>query len=106
MHIPWALNYLAFSHFTHSPEDTLRQFGRATLGQVLGSEDEGEAFVEHFAQWDSGSLDDARRKDIARRAGALQRQVANGEALTRWRFWNWLHLMAAGRQDQQTASLF
>jgi len=45
MLIPWVLNYLAFSHFIHWPEDSLLDWGRKTLGQVLGSPDEGEAFA-------------------------------------------------------------
>ena len=44
--VPYAVNYLAFSHFIHWPEDTLRDFGRKTLSQVLGSEKDGEAFAE------------------------------------------------------------
>ena len=55
-HIPNALNYLAFSHFTHWPEDTMRDFGRKTLGQVLGSAEHGEAYVEVLAHWDAGTL--------------------------------------------------
>ncbi|MBI4578635.1 MAG: hypothetical protein HY718_02980 [Planctomycetes bacterium] len=106
MHVPWALSYLAFSHFVHWPEDTLRQWGRKTLAQVLGSEDEGEAFAELFAHWDAGDLTDEQKNDLRRRANSLRNQVAAGKDLGRWRFWYWLSAVIAGQQDRQTASPF
>ncbi len=106
MHLPWALNYLAFSHFIHWPEDSLRQFGRKTLGQVFNSQDEGEAFAELLAAWDGHSLSEDHKKDLARREKSLVSQVAAGKDLGRWRFWHWLHAMAQGAVEAQTASLF
>jgi len=104
-HIPWALNYLAFSHFVHWPEDTLRDFGRKTLGQVLESEDEGEAFAEALAHWHAGTMSEAMRKDVTDRMGALRGAVAaQGRDLERWRFWNWLSQMAHGNVERHTAS--
>jgi hypothetical protein len=106
MHVPWALNYLAFSHFIHWPADSLRQFSRKTLGQVLGSENEGEAFAELLAAWDGRSLSEEQKKDLAQREKTLIGQVAAGKDLTRWRFWHWLHAMAQGVVEAQTASIF
>jgi hypothetical protein len=105
-HIPWALNYLAFSHFIHWPEDTLLEFGRKTLAQVLGGADEGEAFVELLAHWDAGSLTDQQKKDAADRAADLRRKVASGEGLERFRFWDWLNRMAQSAQERHTVSDF
>lgn len=106
MFAPWALNYLAFSHFTHWPEDSLRQFGRKTLGQVLSSADEGEAFAELLAHWDAGSLSEAQKKDLAQRNRALAGDVARGQQLQRWRFWNWLASVARGEPELHTVSWF
>jgi hypothetical protein len=106
MHVPWALNYLAFSHFIHWPEDSLRQFGIKTLGPVLGAAAEGEAFAELFAHWDAGSLSEKQREDIRQRSTALEGAVLSGTLLDRWRFWNWLSAMAEGRNDRQTVSVF
>ena len=106
MHVPWALNYLAFSHFIHWPEDSLRQFGRKTLGHVLGSENEGEAFAELLAAWDGQSLSNAQKKDLAQRDKALVGQVVAGKDLDRWRFWNWLHAMARGAVEPQIVGIF
>jgi len=106
MHVPWALNYLAFSHFVHWPEDSLRQFGIKTLGQVLGSAEEGEVFAELFAHWDAGSLAEPQKKDIQRRSKALEGAVLGGAHLDRWRFWNWLSSMVERRQDAHTVSVF
>ncbi len=101
MHLPNALNYLAFSHFTHWPEDTLRQFGAKTLGAVLGSAEEGEAFAELLAFTDAGTVSDAQKKDVKRRRDSLSLEVAKGEHLTRWRFWNWLTGVAIGNQERR-----
>jgi len=106
MHIPYALNYLALSHFIHWPTDTIRQFGKKTLGQVLGSEDEGEAYAELLAHWDAGTLTEQQRKDLSQRSGGLAKQVSGGEKLQSWRFWNWLHNVAENKQDKHTVSIF
>jgi hypothetical protein len=104
-HIPWALNYLAFSHFIHWPEDTLRDFGRRTLGQVFGNEQEGEAFAELLAGWDAGTLAGSQENEIAARARELQGSVGDeGSGLARWRFWHWLHRVAEGAPERHTVS--
>lgn len=105
-HIPWALNYLAFSHFTHWPEDSMREFGRKTLGQVFGDEKEGEMFAELFAHWDAGTITDSQAKDIKNRTSGLRRSVATGSDLEKWRFWNWLSAVVSGYNESQTVSLF
>ncbi len=104
--IPWALNYLAFSHFIHWPEDTIRDFGRKTLGQVLHSEDEGERFVEIFAHFDAKSLTDAHKDEARKMADELWQRVSAGHDLDRWRFWHWLSNVANGRTEPQTISEF
>ena len=106
MHVPWALNYLAFSHFVHWPEDSLRQFGARTMSQVLGSEDEGVAFAELFAHYDSGSLTDKHKRDIQKRAAEWGGAASTGRGLDKWRFWNWLNHMAKGALERQTVSFF
>ncbi|MCC6397469.1 MAG: hypothetical protein IT282_10655 [Bacteroidetes bacterium] len=107
MHVPWALNYLAFSHFIHWPEDTLRAWGRKTLGEVLGSEAEGEAYAELFAHWQAGLLTNAHKKDLRQRTRAMTNAVAaRGEHLDRLRFWSWLCNMVDGMGDRQTSSIF
>ena len=105
-YVPWALNYLAFSHFTHWPEDSLRAFGRRTLGQVLGGEADGEAFAECLAHWDSGTLTDSERKRVRERARAFQQSVSQGvrSELGQMHFWHWLERMASGAAETHTAS--
>ena len=105
-YVPWALNYLAFSHFTHWPDDTLRGFGRNTIGPVLGSDELGEQFAEVLAHWDSGSLTDEHRKLAQDRNEQYTGEVAAGkrEALTPWRMWSWLARVANGPVENETAS--
>jgi hypothetical protein len=110
-HIPNALNYLAYSHFTHWPEDNLRQFGRKTLGQVLGSEEHGEAYAEILANWDAGTLtkehvkeaDPGKRGFRARVAGSACDTV---EEFQRYRYWEWLQRMVKGKHDRNYVTPF
>ncbi|MFB3891228.1 MAG: hypothetical protein ACE15C_04300 [Phycisphaerae bacterium] len=106
--IPWALNYLAFSHFSHWPTDTLREFGRKTLGQVLGHEDEGERFVEIMANWDAGTLTDDHKADARKTARELEISVSAGRRkdLDRLRFWMWLERMTSGASEPHNASFY
>lgn len=95
-HIPWALNYLAFSHFIHWPEDTIRDFGRKTLSQVLGSEEAGETYAVILSHWDGGTLTEDLRKladpanhgFVPRVGGSSCEDVDEFQA---YRFWEWLH---------------
>ncbi len=107
-YVPWALNYLAFSHFTRRPEDTLREFGRRTLGPALGGEGEGETFIETLAQHESGTVTDARRREVHERSHKLDLTVARGEraALGTMHFWRWLHGIIEGRTDRHTVGFF
>ncbi len=68
-YVPWALNYLAFSHFTHWPEDSLRDFGKKTLAQVLASAEQGEEFAEIMARAEAGLATETDRKTTAAFAG-------------------------------------
>jgi hypothetical protein len=106
MHVPWALNYLAFSHFVHWPEDSMRQFGAKTLGQVFNSEEEGTAFAELFAHWDAGTLSEKQRKEIDQRKNRWSSSASAGSGLDHWRFWNWLNQVSQGVPDRQTVSVF
>ncbi|MFO7612481.1 MAG: hypothetical protein R6W99_08390, partial [Clostridia bacterium] len=112
MHIPNSLNYLAFSHFIHWPEDTLRDFGRKTLGEVFDDEAEGERFIELVAQWDAGTMTDGERAEITSKRKELVSLVqvgadANmGKNMHRFRFWCWLQKMAIGEKEMHTASFY
>lgn len=98
-HIPYALNYLAFSHFTHWPEDNLREFGRKTLGAVLGSEADGETFAEVMAYWDAGTATEEHKKLAQAGAHGIRDIRSCGSAgldvdeYQRFRFWEWLDWM-------------
>ncbi len=104
-HIPAALNYLAFSHFTHWPEDSLREFGRKTLGQVLGSKKEGEDFAVILAHWDAGALTDELKKLAHPAQHGFGNMICASncgdvDEFQRMRFWNWLYetvMSGAGR---------
>jgi hypothetical protein len=89
---PWLLNYLAFAHFTHRPEDSLRQFGSQTLATVLGNPDDGAAFVEVLAHWEAKSLTQDHRSLVKSRYDEIVRNVAAGkvDSLQPLQLWQWL----------------
>jgi hypothetical protein len=110
-HIPAALNYLAFSHFTHWPEDTFREFGRKTLGPVLGSEEHGEAFAEILAHWDGGTLTEEHQKQVDPNRRGFNVKVCGSacdtvETYQRYRFWEWLASMVKHKCDRHFAPPF
>ena len=109
--IPSALNYLAFSHFTHWPEDTMRDFGRKTLGQVFGSEEHGEAYAEKLSQWDAGTLTKEHAAEVDPSRHGFRVRVAGSagdtlEEFQRYRFWEWLQQMVKGKCDRRYVSPF
>ena len=107
-YVPWALNYLAFSHFIHWPADTLRDFARKTLAPVLGDSARAEEYVEAFARYDAGAFTDDDLALAAARAKELRSRAAQGDgaALYPHRFWHWLHQVGAGQHETQTVSFF
>ena len=110
-HLPAALNYLAFSHFVHWPEDTLRDWGRRTLAPVLGSELAGEAYAVVLAHWDAGTLT-AEHRQLARpdQHGFTSRVCAsncdNVAAFQRYRFWEWLNSVVSRNAPRRIATPF
>ena len=104
--MPWALNYLAFSHFIHWPEDSLLDFGRKTLGQTRSSEAEGERFVRTLAAWEAGDTEDAVKTDTHTLARQLGKNVESGKNPIRWRYWNWLDTLLQGVHERHTTSFF
>lgn len=97
-----ALNYLAFSHFIHWPKDTLRDFGKKTLGEIFENEAEGEEFIEILAHWDAGSLNNEHITNAEKTWTKLFGYVTRGNKekitrslLYRVRFWYWLRSMVS-----------
>ena len=105
-HIPCALDYLAFSHFIHWPEDSLREFGRKTLGQVLGSEQAGEAFVEILSHWHGNALTEGHKALCQEYARRSHGRDGSRTSLERSWFWRWLEARVRGKVEQHTLSFF
>lgn len=108
-HIPSAINYLVFSHFTHWPEDTMRDFGRKTMNQVLGSEKEGEDFAVILSHWDAGTLtDDLKKLAAPANHGFTNRvcasQCENALELQRYNIWSWLSAQANGETNRHNCA--
>jgi hypothetical protein len=110
-HIPNALNYLAYSHFTHWPEDSVREFGRKTLGQVLGSTSDGEAYAEILAHWDAGTLTKDHKSEADPNRHGFRTRIAgsacdNVAEYQRYRFWEWLQRMIKEKRDRSYSCPF
>ena len=97
--IPYALNYLAFAHFSYHPEASLQEFGRATLGPILGSEADGERFGEWLAKAEAGVCSPEELKKIDQRlADATNIPRIHGGSVTPSRYWRWLRIAAVPGQ--------
>ena len=97
-YFPAALNYLAFSHFIHWPEDTMRDFGRKTLGQIFASAQDGEDFAEILCHWDAQTLTQEHLKLADPSAHGFPGETytsrgANTDEWQRARLWVQLHEM-------------
>jgi len=109
-YVPAALNYLAFSHFIHWPEDSMREFGRKTLSQVLGSESDGEDYAVVLSHWDAGTLTDDLKALAAPKNHGFRPRICGSScddaaALQRHHFWAWLSAMAAGGRGRHHADM-
>jgi hypothetical protein len=107
--IPCALNYLAFSHFIHWPEDSLRDFGRKTLGPVLGGEQRGEDYVTVLAHWQAGTLNNDLRRlaDPAAQgfpAPVYATRARDVVAQQRLGFWLWIESAIGGPPSRPPSS--
>ena len=111
-HIPAALNYLAFSHFTHWPQDSLREFGRKTLGQIFEDEKEGELYAQILAFWDSKKLEESHISTVNNIWNRLEKYFRIGSSeetdtnYRRSRFWYWLRKMVNNIHEEHTVSIF
>jgi len=111
-HTPWLLNYLAFSHFIYWPEDSLRDFGRKTLGQVMDSAEEGEAYIELLAHLESGTLTEDQHKELITRTRLATDKVYDPDdraierVMNRWRLWDWLYVMNQGPIRRQVINTY
>lgn len=108
-YIPWALNYLAFSHFVHWPEDTVRDFGRKTLSHVLGSEEDGEAFAVVLSHWDAGTLSEELRKQADPANHGFASRVCGSQCdrvddQQRYNLWSWLHWATTHQTSRHSCS--
>lgn len=93
--IPWELNYLAHSFFSEQPGASLREFGRACVGAILGSEAEGEHFVELLAKAESGICSHDELADLDKCiAAALKFVQTTGKGREALRHWRWLRVAA------------
>ncbi len=104
-HIPSALNYLAYSHFIHWPEDSLLEFARKTLAPVLGSVQDAEDYVGILARWTSGEATEGDRQAAAparrgygHQARMMLRASDPPERYQRFLFWRWLSTVLADPQ--------
>jgi len=88
--VPCELNYLAFSHFSYHPEDSLRGFAKAQLSGLLGGEELAQTYVEILAKHESGSLSGGDRKRLRDIYGDFRSAVSRGRDYDAYRRWRWL----------------
>jgi len=107
-YVPWALNYLAFSHFIHWPEDNMRQFAGKTLAPVLGDDKDAQDYVELLARYDGDQFSEDDAKLAKARDDHFRGLVARGrrDAIEPHRMWRWLHAVGTKSYETETVSFF
>jgi len=106
MHVPWALNYLAFSHFIHWPETACVSSGGRRSARFWMAKIRGKPSSNY---WLIGTLARSQRRRSGTLSSAANRcaaRVAAGEHLARWRFWNWLAHVTVAPGERHTVSIF
>ena len=109
-HIPMALNYLAYSHFIHWPEDNLFEFAQKTLAPVLGSEEQAEDYIRLLCQWDEGKVDMEYEAGVkakyfgVKNIREMYMHVKDVDSSQKLRFWVWLFDIIEGHKDRETVS--
>ena len=90
--VPYALNYLAFSHFTFHPRSSLGEFAWAQLAPRVGGAELAGRYVEMLAAAESGRWDPRLDKDLVDIAASFtsDRSAAGHEPWDEGRFWRWL----------------
>lgn len=97
--VQYEMNYLAHSYFSHRPSATLREFGRDCLGPILGSEANGERFVELLAKAEAGGCSAEDLKELDKNLSDSLRDVqTRGSVITPSRYWRWLRAAAVPGQ--------
>jgi hypothetical protein len=69
------IKYLAHSHFSYHPFDSLRKFARTQLAHRVGGPDRAEQFIECLCRKESKSLTDKDRQLIGGNAWAFQQAM-------------------------------
>jgi hypothetical protein len=75
------IKYLAHSHFSYHPFDSLRGFARAQLAHRVGGPERAEQFIECLCRKESGSLTDKDRQLIEGNAWAFQQAMLHNNML-------------------------
>jgi hypothetical protein len=99
------LNYLALSHFSYHPTDSLADFAKTTLAPLLGGTEAAIEYVTLLAKRESRqatALDEAK---LAERLRQFSAQVEKGRDWDIYRRWRWLSTYCAPQVCDGTASV-
>lgn len=69
------IKYLAHSHFSYHPFDSLRAFAREQLAHRVGGADRAEQFIECLCRKQAGGLTEADRRHIGAQAWQFQQAM-------------------------------
>jgi hypothetical protein len=78
--VPVEINYLAQSHFSYHPLDSLREFASAQLSHRVGGEELAQEFIEILCRKDAGQLTDEDRATSRRHEGEFRGAMTHTNA--------------------------
>jgi len=90
--VPYELNYLAYSHFSYHPSDSLRDFAKVQLSPLVGGEELAQLFIELLAKAETEKMEEADRKKLVEMRQHYYNAVVRGEDFEAYRRWKWLEL--------------
>jgi hypothetical protein len=90
--VPYELNYLAYSHFSYHPSDSLRDFARAQLSPLVGGEELAQLFIEFLAKAEVQKMEEGDWKKLGEIRQNYYSAAQRGEEFDAYRRWKWLEL--------------
>jgi hypothetical protein len=90
--VPYELNYLAYSHFSYHPLDSLRDFAKAQLSPQVGGEELAQLFIEFLAKAEGQKMAEKDFQKLDQIRQNYSSAVQRGEDFDQYRRWKWLEL--------------
>ena len=90
LYTPIELNYLALSHFSYHPNDSLLEFAKKILSPLVGGNEFSVDFVTYMAKRETGQMTEQDEASLADRLKYFMSKAEKGGGWHPYRRWRWL----------------